>query len=150
MVESNNQSPDKLSKIMKEHGLDIVVGLVVLLAVGSGVMFLNQPQDTKQSSIRVVQSEEKVLGVSDKGKEKGGEDKEESETEEVSGSDFVNINTASQSELESLPGVGPKTAEKIIDYRDSYGDFVSEEEIMEVKGIGEGKFSDIEDLITVD
>lgn len=61
----------------------------------------------------------------------------------------LNINTAAQAELELLPGIGPSLAERIIAYRQTYGPFVSKEQIMDVKGIGEKKFAQIESLITV-
>ncbi len=52
----------------------------------------------------------------------------------------VSLNTASESELETLPGVGPATAQKILAYRREHGRFGSIEEIMSVKGIGAKKF----------
>lgn len=61
----------------------------------------------------------------------------------------VNINTASISELDSLPGIGASTAQKIIDYREENGKFSRIEELKNVKGIGEAKFSEIKDRITV-
>jgi competence protein ComEA len=61
----------------------------------------------------------------------------------------VNINTASQAELESLPRIGPKVAQRIIDYRNQNGNFKKIEDIMKVKGIGEKLFAQIKDLITV-
>lgn len=61
----------------------------------------------------------------------------------------VNINTASQAELESLPQIGPKIAEQIILYRTQNGNFKKIEEIMKVKGIGEKLFNQLKDLITV-
>lgn len=63
--------------------------------------------------------------------------------------DLIDINIASQSELESLPGIGPTTAQSIIEYRESNGPFVSIEEIINVPGIGSGIFERIKDLITV-
>lgn len=53
----------------------------------------------------------------------------------------VNINTASQSELETLSGIGPAKARAIVEYRKQHGQFKSVEEIKNVKGIGEGIFS---------
>ena len=53
----------------------------------------------------------------------------------------VNINTASSSELEALPGIGPAKAKAIVDYRQQHGAFKSVEELKNVKGIGEGIFS---------
>ncbi|WKZ48770.1 MAG: helix-hairpin-helix domain-containing protein [Anaerolineales bacterium] len=63
--------------------------------------------------------------------------------------ELININTASQFQLESLPGIGPTTAQKIIDYREENGPFSTIEEIMDVSGIGPGTFERIKDLITV-
>jgi len=62
----------------------------------------------------------------------------------------VNINTAGESELDTLDGIGPATAKAIIQYRDRVGAFGSIEEIKEVKGIGDAKYSSIKDSITVD
>ena len=63
--------------------------------------------------------------------------------------DLVNINTASAAELEALPGIGPTTAQKIIDYREQNGPFVNAEDIINVSGIGPGTYERIKDLITV-
>lgn len=61
----------------------------------------------------------------------------------------VNINTANQTELETLPGIGTATAEKIIDYRNKNGKFNNIEDIRNVKGIGESKFENIKESICV-
>lgn len=62
---------------------------------------------------------------------------------------LVNINTATLSELESLSGVGPSTAQKIVDYRTANGGFTSIEQLMDVPGIGEAKFAAVKDSITI-
>ena len=62
----------------------------------------------------------------------------------------ININTAGQAELETLPGIGPVTAQKIIAYREEHGPFARIEDIEKVDGIGPKTFEDIQDLITVD
>lgn len=61
----------------------------------------------------------------------------------------ININSASEDELDTLPGIGPSIAKKIIDYRNENGKFSSIEDLKNVSGIGEAKFSDIKDSITI-
>lgn len=62
----------------------------------------------------------------------------------------LDLNTASLEELTALPGIGEKLAQRILDYRAQFGRFVSPEQIMDVSGIGEGIFRQIEELITVE
>ena len=61
----------------------------------------------------------------------------------------VNINTANVNELDNLPGIGPSLAQRIIEYREENGNFKSIEELQNVKGIGEAKYSDIKDNVTI-
>lgn len=61
----------------------------------------------------------------------------------------VNINTATQTELETISGIGPSTALKIINYRTENGKFKKIEDITNVPGIGEAKFKSIKDSITI-
>lgn len=71
-------------------------------------------------------------------------------TEEPSeNSDLININTASVEELDSLPGIGPTIAQRIVDYRDENGPFQSIEDILNVSGVGPSTYDQIKDLITV-
>ena len=57
---------------------------------------------------------------------------------------------ATAEELDTLPGIGESLARRIIAYREANGPFGSIEEIMEVSGIGEAKFAELEDRVTVD
>jgi competence protein ComEA len=81
----------------------------------------------------------------------GATTSEESNNSVVTGSsgDLININTASLEELDTLPGIGPTIAQRIIDYREQNGAFSTIEEIMDVSGIGPATFDNIKDLITV-
>ena len=61
----------------------------------------------------------------------------------------ININTATQTELETLPGVGPSLALKILNYRKENGKFKTIEEIQNVSGVGENKYEEIKEKITI-
>lgn len=61
----------------------------------------------------------------------------------------VNVNTASESELTALPGVGPAKAKAIVEYRKQHGHFKTLDELKNVKGIGEGIFSKLKNEATV-
>jgi competence protein ComEA len=61
----------------------------------------------------------------------------------------VNLNSATQSQLETLPGIGPKAAQRILEYRQKNGNFKKIEDLMHVKGIGEKSFLKLKPLITV-
>jgi competence protein ComEA len=61
----------------------------------------------------------------------------------------VNINTANLEELQTLPRIGEKVAQRIIDYRKEHGQFKKIEELMKVRGIGEKVFKQIKDKIEV-
>jgi competence protein ComEA len=66
------------------------------------------------------------------------------------GSHKVNLNTATQAELELLPGIGPAMAKRILDYRAEHGKFTSVEQLDSVRGIGSRTMSRLRPLVTVD
>lgn len=76
------------------------------------------------------------------------EEQEDKELEIIG--DKININTATESELRSLDGIGEKTARRIIEKREKLGGFSSIEDILEVEGIGSKTFEQIKHYITVE
>ena len=91
--------------------LIIVLGLA-LIVVGLGIKIKGTEDSTKETRFEKVERGEKVLEV------------------------VVDINSASATELEVLPAIGPVTAKKIIDYRNQKGVLKNKQEIMNVSGIG--------------
>jgi competence protein ComEA len=61
----------------------------------------------------------------------------------------VNLNTATATQIATLPGIGEKAAQRIIEYREKNGGFKKIEELMNVKGIGEKSFLKLKPLVTV-
>ena len=90
---------------------------------------LKEEGDTSQYSLNTVLYNKQVIVI---GKHKDG---------------LLSINSADLYELVSLPGIGPSIAEKIIEYRNIYGSFNNLEELMNVNGIGYGKFSKLKEYI---
>lgn len=72
----------------------------------------------------------------------------EPESDEAS-SDLISINTSDVNELDSLPGIGPTLADRIIAWRETNGSFTSIEQLDDVSGIGEKLFLQIRDLVTL-
>ena len=61
----------------------------------------------------------------------------------------VDLNAASVSDLDGLPGIGPVLAQRIVDWRTAHGRFASVEQLREVTGIGESKYEDLRERVTV-
>lgn len=62
---------------------------------------------------------------------------------------LIDLNAATGMELETLPGIGPRTAERILEYRREHGRFERIEDLMDVRGIGERTFLRLKPLVTV-
>lgn len=77
------------------------------------------------------------------------QDADTSAMQSVSMTQKINLNTASQSELESLPGVGASKAKAIIAYRENIGEFLEVEQLTEVRGIGEKMLNKIRAYVVV-
>lgn len=103
-------------------------------------------EDGQQLNIPYKAGEESSAGGGDTGLELPGATDEPSSD---NGGELININTATLDELDSLPGIGPTIAQRIIDYREENGPFQQIEDIMNVSGVGPSTFDQIKDLITV-
>lgn len=107
------------------------------------VQVSSQPQETQESPAPQETQEEAPLEL----------EEAEQQTPQLSApteEEPLNLNTATQAELELLPGIGPVLAQAILDYRDSFGGFSTKEQLMEVSGIGEKRYAAVEALITVE
>ena len=96
-------------------------------------------EETENNAYEYISSSSGTGVVIETEKEEGG----------ISVNGMVNINTANQAELETLPGIGQSTASKIIEYRKQNKKFENIEDIKNVSGIGEAKFNGIKDKITI-
>lgn len=61
----------------------------------------------------------------------------------------INLNTATAEQLNTLPGVGPVMAQRILDWRTAHGSFASVDQLKQVSGIGDAKYADMSPLVTV-
>lgn len=97
--------------------------------------------DTLNLARRLVDGEQVLVGVDPPPGQAGpaGPDQEAA----------IDLNTATAEQLEALPGIGPVLAESIVEYRESNGGFGSVEELLEVRGIGEKRFEDLQDRVVV-
>lgn len=111
-------------------------------AVASQVSQQLVPQEPTESSPSPEESSDAELSEEDPAESEG--------PQEVLVEKSININTASLEELDSLPGVGPVIAQRIIDYREANNGFYDIQEIMDVSGIGEKTYAKLEPYITVD
>lgn len=118
-------------------------------------------EETKQSNSEEIEknTDKTTVYVT---KNTGGTEKSASNTENTNNSgntknnnsttnrnEKININTATQAELETLPGIGPSTALKIINYRKENGKYKTIEDIKKVSGIGDSKYNKIKELIKI-
>ena len=116
------------------------VNLAYVLEDGQKIYIPNKNEKVEAGAYIIANSGNNVLV-------EGGKNSKDTNSKGVSGK--VNINSANQSELESLPGIGSALAQRIIEYRESNGDFEKIEDIQNVKGIGDSKYSNIKDNICI-
>ena len=103
------------------------------------------------TKIKIPSASEEDIGDEDIIDSKSGDNIiiEENTVSSNNSTQTININKATEKEFETLPGIGPSLASKIIEYRNQNGKFGSIEDIKNVNGIGDSKYEKIKDLITV-
>ena len=103
------------------------------------------------TKIKIPSASEEDIGDEDIIDSKSGDNIiiEENTVSSNNSTQTININKATEKEFETLPGIGPSLASKIIEYRNQNGKFESIEDIKNVNGIGDNKYEKINDLITV-
>lgn len=151
-LKQNSRIADAIEKAegLKEEACIDEINLAYVLEDGMKIHIPTTEEQKKNDSIEqeknYMQDEEKQYITKSSGAKIENEVQSTSMENQTS---KININTATQMELETLPGIGPSTALKIINYRSEKGKFKAIEDIKEVSGIGESKFNNIKNLITV-
>ena len=134
---------------MTKAEIQAVLFVAVSMLAGAGVLLVKQynsdflpdlgpvPADTRPDA-GVRPGPASAAGIGMAGTDRDGPERP-SKSAEKPGQLLVPVNTAPASELQKLPGIGPKLAEAIIAYRKQSGPFASVEQLLEVKGIGPAK-----------
>ena len=116
------------------RGIYVILVVAAVFALG---YFVGSGRTSRELQVTVQQVQESA-------------DQPVEETDTAARAAVINLNTADQEELELLPGIGPELAQRIIAYREKHGGFDTKEQIMEVEGIGEKRYSKLEYWITVE
>ena len=123
---------------MKKEGT-LLLALMLIFAAGLIGFFVgrNMPGQISVSAAETIPTVSRILSAD-------SEKTAESEAQNA----LININTADASQLKTLPGIGEKIAQRIIDYRNEHGTFSAVDELTYVDGIGDKTMDAIRDLVT--
>jgi len=133
--------------LFTKRDLTAISVIVILIVSGWCIRFFLNKKDMEKNGVTVYQE---VIPVPETMKPQiPAENDSIAKAAEDKTFKMVNLNTAGQSELESLPFIGQKKAKEIIEYRDKNGNFKNTSDIVKVKGIGKATYSKIKDYITV-
>ena len=131
-VNKENQS------IMKKT---ITFALIILIMLSAVPICLSVFEVSEGINIIAKQISEEQLML--------GRDDPEAEYQYLMPGELVNINTDSVEQLRKLPAIGEELAKRIVEYRETCGPFAAVEDIMNVAGIGKGRFEELKDHIVV-
>lgn len=135
----NKQDSTIIESVVERHYWRGVAFLIILILVGTGfwcLRYFNPALFLGQPDFIAAPNEE----LPDNGPTESIEEKPR----------LLNINTATVEELQTLPGIGPQTAKKVVQYREEHGDFSSVDALTEVKDIGEKTLEKVKPYITVE
>lgn len=158
---------DSLNKIRKRIGftdteIKILLFLTVVFFIGLGIRLLKAETDAKYINFNYSSTDSLFAAADSAAEVKDSVDKAVTEDYFIRHETYkakskiplkeksININKAGKEELMMLPGIGVKTAEKIIEYRDAKGKFKRVDELLEVKGIGGKKLEKIKKIIFIE
>lgn len=154
--------------VKKYHTARILLGTAICLGLfllgffmgrftGSGVVLVQTVPGTEPAPVQLVAQTEPVQAPTEAPLPSETAPTEEAtsdsetlpEQRENTEPGLININTASEEELDELPGIGPVLAKAIVEYREAYGDFAEVSELTLVSGIGEKKLEKLRNYATV-
>ncbi len=151
---------DKL-QITKQERISVTVlfGIIVMLLIAN--VFIREkvvPAPENHAELQaeferrsaLIKAEEQKTEARYRGEEIAAEKEAGQMVEPPKSAMIININSASSEELQSLPGIGKTYAQRIIEYRETNGDFVSVEDLVKVRGIGGKTLEKLKPFITID
>jgi competence protein ComEA len=150
---------DKLQISKEERVAVAILMIVIIITAGINVLLKERtvpaPEnheailtEFERKSVQLEQRNREIAARYEPGQEVESIMPDEQET--VMLSDKIDINSAGASELETLPGIGSTYAQRIIEYRETNGEFASVEELTKVKGIGNKTLEKLKPFITID
>ncbi|TSC92699.1 MAG: competence protein ComEA [Candidatus Berkelbacteria bacterium Athens1014_28] len=146
-----------MKNFIEKNTVWIGAGLILLSLVGGTLLMIKKGASADDANQNIV-SDDRDKKIADLEKQIADLQKENADLKSqasqqsatsVQPAGKININSATQSQLESLPGIGSTYAQRIIDYRNQHGGFKSTIEIKNVKGIGDKTYLKFKDLITI-
>ena len=145
------------SKQLRKHRMlqlsEIAIAVLLLILIGSGMYILLKAPKNAGDNPNVENLKAEVDNLNKKIDELNGKLQASaggsSSAESQSSQGKININTASEEELDTLPGIGKTYAGAIVDYRNQNGGFKSVEDLLNVKGIGAKTLENMRDYVTL-
>jgi len=123
-----------------------IIFLIVILLIGSGVTLYKKYHPDFAPELLLKENRHIEKKVLEPPKRSVTSENLETNTSNKK----INLNTATLKELDSLPGIGKELGKRILDYRESKGNFSSIEELKKIKGIGQKTFEKLKDLVTIE